>query len=327
MSRSGSTAVAPPHGAVDRAASIVAAPHVTAAPRPAPSSHPGLPRRIQLQRRRARRSRRRAVIAVAVDVAGLAALMAIIAPLASPPLGASAWVGVPLTALVALALTGRYGDRATGRAGAAILRAGLLMVVVLGWQMAAVEPRPYALRFALVALAAGAMVVRAGRWVAEWLDRRIVAATRSASTAIVVGTRAQFEAVLAAERGHGTRDHEIIGWVAPGGHRPAGALGALSSLAELMHDRGVETVFVGGPLRPDRLQRVTDVCAASGSELLYPTHAVSPGGSQPRLVWRHARPYFELGAPVLPLRADAAKRALDVVGAVLGLVLLAPVLL
>ncbi|HEY0970507.1 MAG TPA: exopolysaccharide biosynthesis polyprenyl glycosylphosphotransferase [Gemmatimonadales bacterium] len=262
-----------------------------------------------------------------LDAAALTLLITAVAPYAPGPVGVGAWVGIVVAALVAIAATGGYRARAIGAPGAAIVRAGLLMVVMLGWQVAAMEPQPQAMRFALVALAAGAMAVRAGRWGADWLDRRIATVTGSVSTAIVVGSRAQYEAVLAAETSHGSRDHEIIGWVAPGGHRPAGALGTLVSLADVMHEREVETVFVGGALRPDRLQRISDACAAAGCELLYPTHAVSPVGIQPRLVWRHARPYFELGTPVLPLGADAAKRALDVLGATLGLVLLAPVLL
>ncbi len=243
--------------------------------------------------------------AVVTDASATVAALTLLAPFAPTPLAAATVLKVVAAAILALSVSGAYGARALGAPTTAVLRAGLLVAVMLGWQVAAMEPQPQASRFALVALSLAATLVLAGRWASSHLDGVIARLTRSASTAVVVGSRAQYEAVLDAERSHRSREHEIVGWVAPGGHRPQGALGTLGSLTDLIAEREIETVFVGGALRADRLQRVSDACTATGCELLYPTHAVSPGGVQPRLVWRHSRPYFELGTPVLPIGADA----------------------
>src|SRR5690606_34443081 len=74
--------------------------------------------------------------------------------------------------------------------------------------------------------------------------------------------------------------------------------------------------------------RIRESCRAAGCELLYPA-ATAPLGdvAPPRVVWRSERPYFALGAVALQPSALVVKRAFDLVGAVLLLVLLAPLLL
>jgi lipopolysaccharide/colanic/teichoic acid biosynthesis glycosyltransferase len=48
---------------------------------------------------------------------------------------------------------------------------------------------------------------------------------------------------------------------------------------------------------------------------------------RPALVWHQDQPFFELGAPVLKASAVIIKRTVDLLGATIGIILLAPVLL
>src|SRR5690242_10396337 len=71
---------------------------------------------------------------------------------------------------------------------------------------------------------------------------------------------------------------------------------------------------------------VREASLAAGCQLLYPARAVKIAGVRPALVWHQDQPFFELGAPVLKASAVIIKRAVDIVGATLALVILSPIL-
>jgi exopolysaccharide biosynthesis polyprenyl glycosylphosphotransferase len=54
---------------------------------------------------------------------------------------------------------------------------------------------------------------------------------------------------------------------------------------------------------------------------------VQIAGRRPLLVWHQDEPFFELGAPLLKAQALVLKRAVDVIGAVLAIVMVAPLML
>ena len=231
-------------------------------------------------------------------------------------------LGVFLGALLA---AGAYRRRSSEYAIGALVRGSVLgTLLALAPAVTAVDA-PFLLGAVVVIALSVVAVLLVGRQASALFLRRVWPGRRGAAPAVFVGSRADYRAVRSsamAARG----DYRILGWVSPSSRQPPGALGGLRSLGTLIHEQDIETVVVGGYLRDERLRHVREICLAAGCELLYPMRAVRLGGVRPRLVWLHDQPYFDLGAPTLRARALLVKRIVDVLGALVGLVLLAPLM-
>jgi len=86
-------------------------------------------------------------------------------------------------------------------------------------------------------------------------------------------------------------------------------------------------VVVCGQLGQTQLAEVANVALATGCHLLMQPHGIEVPGVQPAIVWRHGQPLMELTAPTLKAWQFALKRTMDLVGASVGLILAAPVML
>ena len=104
------------------------------------------------------------------------------------------------------------------------------------------------------------------------------------------------------------------------------SLGTIGDLPRLVHDAHVEAVVVCGYLPDRELQDVVNISLAAGCQLLSVPRSIEVAGVHPSLVWRRGRPLMELTAPKLQGQQLAIKRAVDIVGASLGLVVLSPLL-
>jgi exopolysaccharide biosynthesis polyprenyl glycosylphosphotransferase len=104
------------------------------------------------------------------------------------------------------------------------------------------------------------------------------------------------------------------------------AVGAIGDLPRLLHDAHVEAVVVCGYLPDRELQDVVNISLAAGCQLLSVPRSIEVAGVHPSLVWRRGRPLMELTAPKLQGHQLALKRAVDIAGATVGLVVLSPLL-
>ena len=181
----------------------------------------------------------------------------------------------------------------------------------------------------IYSLAAGVtwLVVLGVRAAAERFLRSIWPGTRGAAPALLITDRREASmhlerAVLAAGG-----DYSLAGYVSIARRPFDGAVGSIFELPHIIDACRAETVVVCEHLNDQQIMSVRDASLAAGCQLLYPARAVKIAGVRPALVWHQDQPFFELGAPVLKASAVIWKRIVDVVGAVLGLVLLSPVLL
>lgn len=104
------------------------------------------------------------------------------------------------------------------------------------------------------------------------------------------------------------------------------SLGTIGDLPRLVHDAHVEAVVVCGYLPDRELQDVVNISLAAGCQLLSVPRSIEVAGVHPSLVWRRGRPLMELTAPKLQGQQLAIKRAVDIAGASVGLVVLSPLL-
>jgi exopolysaccharide biosynthesis polyprenyl glycosylphosphotransferase len=105
------------------------------------------------------------------------------------------------------------------------------------------------------------------------------------------------------------------------------ALGSIDDLARTLHDLRAETVVVSGYLPDLQLESLVSVALAAGCHILTVPRAIDVAGVHPTVIWSHGMPLMELSAPALRAQQRLLKRVIDVVGATVGVVLSAPIML
>jgi lipopolysaccharide/colanic/teichoic acid biosynthesis glycosyltransferase len=88
----------------------------------------------------------------------------------------------------------------------------------------------------------------------------------------------------------------------------------------------VETVVLCGALDRDTLREVVDHAVTAGCHIYAVPPVFEVPGVSPAVVWKRGQPLVELAGQTLRAQQFLVKRALDVAGAALGLVLLSPLL-
>jgi exopolysaccharide biosynthesis polyprenyl glycosylphosphotransferase len=304
-------------------------------------------RRPLAVRRHASRTAVRMLIALAGDLAAVWTIVLLAHWLAStvaaaiPPAGAiadrllGAWNGAgraygsyasyAAAVFVSLCATGNYSRCTSATPPASLLKAAALAAALAFWGPAlALGPAAVLVPFmATVALTWGA--VYAGRRLSDQFTRRVWPSARGAAPTILIGSEAEYRRTIESAVSASGGDYRLVGYVSLHGEARNGAVGRLEELGEIIDRQRVETVIVAAPLADDLLAEVLDVSLTAGCELLYPARSMKIGGVRPKLIWRHDEAFFEVGAPELKAGQLLVKRMSDIVGAVLGMVLLAPV--
>lgn len=104
------------------------------------------------------------------------------------------------------------------------------------------------------------------------------------------------------------------------------AAGHLADLPRVLHDARIETVVACGYI-PDRdFHDLVNISLAAGCHLLAVPRSIEVGGVQPSLLWMHGSPLMQLTAPTLHGQQLVLKRTMDILGALLGIILTAPLM-
>ena len=101
----------------------------------------------------------------------------------------------------------------------------------------------------------------------------------------------------------------------------------VEQLAQLLRAHEAETILVAGSVGWPAMRRVADVALAHQCELLAVMPTEVPAGHDPVIVWSGDSPLVQLALVKRRAWEFAAKRTMDVVGAAVGLVVIAPVVL
>jgi exopolysaccharide biosynthesis polyprenyl glycosylphosphotransferase len=121
-------------------------------------------------------------------------------------------------------------------------------------------------------------------------------------------------------------DYRPIGFVDVQVPPTPGALGHVSDFPLLLAGSGARIVALCGYLTDKQFQDVVDVALAGGCQVLAVPRAAEIAGVHPTTVWRRGQPLVQLTAPSLKGPQLLVKRALDLIGAMIGLVLAVPLL-
>src|SRR3989441_4274314 len=121
-------------------------------------------------------------------------------------------------------------------------------------------------------------------------------------------------------------DYRPIGFVDVQLPPAPGALGHVSDIPLLLAASGAQIVALCGYLTDKQFQDVVDAALAGGCQVLAVPRAAEIAGVHPNTVWRRGQPLVQLTAPSLKGPQLIVKRALDLMGASIGLLALSPLL-
>lgn len=228
--------------------------------------------------------------------------------------------------LTGLVVTGNYGAGDLRRDPTRLL---------LGCALAAALPLwvpLWNLGLALVAVQYAATTVTVWAAVAvvrlalEAVDARVIGRQPASSPTILVGPSADCRGIRGRRAFAHRSEHAVLGFVDMASPPHPESLGHVAALPGIIHERRVETVVLCGALGRDALREVVDYAVTAGCHIYAVPPVFEVPGVSPVVVWKRGQPLVELAGQTLRAQQFLVKRALDVAGAAIGLVLLAPVL-
>ena len=171
------------------------------------------------------------------------------------------------------------------------------------------------------------LALAGGRALADQLVRQAYAHGLGLRRAVLIGNLDEVGRAIQQLRDHGTVDQYIVGHLAPDDQPDPAAIGLASDIAAVLDRTDVQEILVTTSLPPATMQRVVTACFERGTALY-----VMPSVASTTACW--AEPMRLASCPVLRLHparlefpALMLKRAFDFVGAAVGLLLAAPLMI
>ncbi|HWP37030.1 MAG TPA: sugar transferase, partial [Gemmatimonadales bacterium] len=165
------------------------------------------------------------------------------------------------------------------------------------------------------------------RFALDYVDAHVVARTPASFRTLLVGPSEACKDLAARPAFAPRGEHAVLGYVDVKLPLTDGALGHVTDLAYLIQKHRVESVVICGHVPEEITRDVVDHAVTAGCHVFAVPPAFEVANVQPSVVWKRGQPVVELTAQTLKAQQFAVKRVMDVVGAVAGIVLLAPVLL
>lgn len=237
-------------------------------------------------------------------------------------------LGLAVALLVGTTVSGTYGPgdarRHVGRLFLAALVASLLPV----WAHVWTHPPMSALQACLLAfgpLFVALVTVRVtfDAIAHRWSQR---AGSRALARVVLVGTAG--DCLARQNNGSLTRrvGLDVLGFVDIASRPHHRALGVVGDLERLVLERDVDTVVLCGLPTPDVMNRVLRAAAVAECTVLASAPQLELPAVRPNVIMRCGQPLLELRPVVFRAKQLVLKRALDIVGSVFFLILLAPLL-
>jgi exopolysaccharide biosynthesis polyprenyl glycosylphosphotransferase len=240
------------------------------------------------------------------------------------PYSGLAALELPLAVLLCLLLSDAYGTAYRGRAPVRRCAAAAAGMALPSWALLWHGPSLVALAgYAFLTSALAVVLILENRVVEALLRRMIPRRLRAARVLVIAGQqdirrvgkhpavsdKGRFE-VRDVFHAESLRD--------PGG---------LDQLCEAIRRSKADTlVLCCGALCDKAFTVVLDAATTTGCELISLARSFGGAGTQPRMLWTKGGPLMILASPSIRTMQLVAKRAVDVVGAALGLLLVSPLL-
>ncbi len=227
---------------------------------------------------------------------------------------------------VALFVTGTYGRGDQRRDARRLFIASALATALPLWMTIWTRGlEPVMVQYTFTTLLVWAGIV-AERRAIDRIVARFLPMYRNAAPTLFVGPAEACRQAIASPSFAGGGECRPVGFVDV--HLPPApdALGHAANFRTLLQRTGAEVVVVAGYLPDNRFREVVDASLEAQSQLLSVPRSIAIAGVQPNLVWRRGQPLVELTAPSLKGWQVFLKRAIDIMGGAVGLVLVSPLL-
>ncbi len=227
---------------------------------------------------------------------------------------------------VALFVTGNYGRGDQRRDVRRLFIASALATALPLWMTLwtrGLEPVMVQYAFTTLLVCVGLV---AERRVIDRIVARFLPVYHNAAPTLFVGPAEACRQAIASPSFAGGGECRPVGFVDV--HLPPApdALGHAANFRTLLQRTGAEVVVVAGYLPDNRFREVVDASLEAQSQVLSVPRSIAIAGVQPNLVWRRGQPLVELTAPSLKGWQGFLKRAIDIMGGAVGLVLVSPLL-
>ena len=225
---------------------------------------------------------------------------------------------------VGLLLTGSYGRGDRRRNPQALFIACALATALPLWMTLWTRGlEPVIVQYAITTVLVWAGLL-AERRVVDRIVARIRPPERDRLDTLFVGSGSECLRAIQSPAFTGSVEHRPIGFVDSHAPSTPGALGDLRDFSLLLAGSGAQVVVVCGYVTDRQFQDIVETALTAGCQVLSVPRSFSIAGVHPTTVWRLGQPLVELTAPSLKGWQLAVKRAVDVMGAIVGLILLSP---
>ncbi len=171
------------------------------------------------------------------------------------------------------------------------------------------------------------LALAAGRASADQVVRQAYLHGIGLRRAVLVGNLDEVGRAIHQLRDHGNIDQYVVGHLAPDDQPDPAALGAASDIGALLDQTDVQEILVAATLPAEQMQRVIRACFERGTMLYVMPSVVGTVNCWAEPTRVAACPVLRLHPARLEFPALLLKRAFDVIGALLALILAAPLML
>jgi len=227
--------------------------------------------------------------------------------------------------VLGLLVSGSYGQGDRRRDGGRLLAGVALAVALSTWETVWQVGLPaVALRYVITVAAVWPLLV-VERWLVDRAVLRVRPTRTFAQRVLFVGDRGDPAVEALSEKLLADGGMVSVGWLSPrSGPASSDYVGGVGDAAGALESHAVETIILCTDLPAEDFDNVAAAGVAAGCRILSVSryHGVSQG--RPGFVWLRGVAFLDLTAPSLRAQQLFAKRALDLLGAAGGLLLLAP---
>ena len=236
-------------------------------------------------------------------------------------------LGLAAALLVGTTVSGAYGPgdahRQVRRLFVAALVASLLPLWSRVWTLSPVDAfHTWFLAFGPLFVALVTLRTVADAIAQRWSHG---AGSRTRPRALLVGTASDCLAGQNCSALSRRAAFDVLGFVDVNGRPHHRALGAVDDLERLVLERTVDTVVLRGLPTPEVMNRVLRAAAIAECTVMASAPQLELPAVRPNVIMQRGQPLLELRPVALRARQLFLKRALDIIGSVLFLIVLAPV--
>lgn len=228
--------------------------------------------------------------------------------------------------LVGLGASGAYRQGDWRRDSGRLLTGVVIASTLVLWDSLWVSSVGHVLLQMVVTANLAWAAVITDRWLVDRAVSRFLPRHHRSEHTLFIGNPGETAASKLYDRLISDKRIHPLGWVCPRSVvGNAKWLGEVAELSEILNCTDVDTVVVCETFEDERFEEIVEAATLAGCRVLSISRLDRLGRVHPTLVWHRGVPLVQLSVPTLKAQQFLLKRIIDIVGASLGLVLLAPV--